>query len=71
MKKRGKANYRNFAIEVSRVAEGGYSMSTYRNNDGWILVDEWNPCIKTVEDAIEECKITIDDYYINPEDYED
>jgi len=62
--------YRGFKIEVKKADEG-YCMTIYRLSDGWILADEWNPSINTKSEAIEECKLDIDDYYENPEAYED
>ena len=61
--------YRNFNIEVRKEDEG-YSGNSYRVDDGWELDCWWNPSIKTKKDAIKECKITIDDYYENPSDFE-
>ena len=62
--------YRKFNIEV-RKEEEGYSGSSYKLVEGWELDCWWNPSIKTKKEAINECKITIDDYYDNPSDYED
>jgi len=64
--------YRGFKIEVEKLdGDNGYSMSACRISDNWILGDSWNPTIKTTKEAIEEIKITIDDYYEYPEYYED
>jgi len=62
--------YRRFEIGV-RKFDDGYLMTSYRLSDEWMLIDEYNHSIKTKAEAIKECKITIDDYYDNPEDYED
>ena len=64
--------YRGFKIEYEKLDNNyGYSMYACRISDNWIIADSWNPSIKTTEQAINECKITIDDYYENPNDYED
>ena len=61
--------YKGFTIKVEKI-DGGYSMLSYRTQDKWVLVDEWNPSIKSKKEAITECKTTIDDYLENPEDYD-
>lgn len=72
MKRKGLSEYRGFKIETERLSKNeGCTMFSYRISDDWVLVDEWNPSVTTIEQAIEECKITIDDYYENPDWYED
>ena len=63
-------HYKGFIIDIEKI-DNGYSMGCYRLSDKWMLVDEWNPCIKTKKDAIKECKITVDNYWKNPSDYKD
>jgi len=60
---------RGFNIAVEKM-DDGFSMYTCRDKDKFVLVDEWNPNIKSKNEAIKECKITIDDYFNNPSDYE-
>ncbi len=62
--------YRDFEIKVTREDEG-YSGGSYRLIDNWELDYWYNPSIKNRLEALNECKITIDDYYDSPEDYED
>lgn len=59
---------KGFKMKLEKI-DGGYHMLCYRISDNFILVDEWNPSVKTKRDAIEECKITIEDFLKNPEYY--
>lgn len=62
--------YREFDIQVNRE-NAGYSGGSYRLRDNWELDYWYNFSIKNRLEALNECKITIDDYYECPEDYED
>lgn len=62
--------YKNFQITTKKVDEG-YYMICLRNKDNWVLSHNWSPNIKTKKEAIEECKIIIDDYSENPANYKD
>jgi len=61
--------YKGFSTNTKKENEG-YSIFACRQSDNWILVNEWNPSLKTKQEALEEMKIIIDDYIANPEHYE-
>lgn len=63
--------YKGFKIDIYKEVERGYYWSIMRIKDGWLLSDSYNPSLKNKSEAIEECKIIIDDYLENPEKYED
>lgn len=63
--------YRGFESTITKEKEGGYSSISYKISDGWELDSWYNPSIKTKQQAIKECMVAIDDYYNNPQDYED
>lgn len=68
-------HYRGFTIDVWRdECLGGWSMIYYsivRDKDGWELdcgfYDSEDPLMEFAED----CKHSIDDYFENPEDYDE
>lgn len=62
--------YRGFDITTKRHAPG-YSTLANRVKDGWVLVDEYNECLKNKNEAIQDSKITIDDYHKNTDWYEE
>lgn len=64
-------DYKGFKCEMSKVDEGGYEYSIFRIKDKWELGSGWNPSLKSYKETKEECKITVDDYYENPSNYED
>ena len=61
--------YRGFAIEIKKENEG-YSILCHRKNDDWILIDEWDPSLKSKKEALQDTYVTIDDYLENPSYYE-
>lgn len=60
--------YNGFKIEVENT-EDGYSMFCSRISDDFVLVDDWSPNMKNKMSAIKECKIVVDDFAKNPNDY--
>ena len=60
--------YRGFVFEIEKVEEGGYDMGVYDKETKWELLCEYNPSI-TKKEAIKDCKITVNDYYENPNNY--
>lgn len=52
----------------------GYSLlyyTAYRLSDGWMMIDSFSDCEDTVRDYMKSLKQNIDDYYENPEDWEE
>lgn len=70
-----KINYRGFEIEAKREkALGGWALLYYtvmRINDGWYMQDSFTTGEDKIKDFIGYLKKNVDDYYENPEDWED
>lgn len=67
--------YRGFEISASREDSlGGDELLYYqiwRTEDGWVLEDDFTSGDETEEKMTEILRGYVDDYYENPEDYED
>jgi hypothetical protein len=69
-----KVKYRGFDIDVRREKSmTGISLlfyGVYSVREGWCLDDGFSYSDETVREYIKELKNTVDDFYLNPEDYQ-
>ena len=67
--------YKGFELKAYREkCLGGWEMNYFyamRISDGWFFIDSFSDSNDTPKDFIEDMKNTIDDYLINPQDYEE
>ena len=70
-----KTHYRGFTLEAKREeCLAGYDLVYeygVRESDGWILIDTCCDDLDTLATHIRTMKKQVDDYYENPEEYED
>jgi hypothetical protein len=70
-----KRNYKGFEINVRREkCLGGWPMlyfDIFRLSDGWHFVGNFEDSRETVKDKIKQCREMVDDYFENPQEYED
>jgi hypothetical protein len=70
-----KCVYRGFEIEAKREnCMAGYPLLYYtivRQSDGWIMVDNFTYGSDAVRDFIKHLKSNVDDYCLNPQDWDD
>ncbi len=66
--------YRDFEIEAEREQSlGGWSCIYYTviHKDGWFLEDSFYESGDKIRDFVNDLKLLVDDYYENPNDYEE
>lgn len=66
-----KIEYKDFKIEVLGNKKEGFGYSVVRKNDNWILGEGYYECFNILKDCAEDVKVLVDDYYDNPEYFED
>lgn len=69
------AIYRGFTLRASREPSlGGDELlyfQVWREEDGWVLTEDFTSGDETEEKMVEILRGYVDDYYEKPEDYED
>lgn len=70
-----KVKYKGFEISAEREkALGGWENLYYyvmREEDGWFLIDNFTTGSDTIPEMINYLREMVDDYFENPQDYED
>lgn len=68
-----KVKYRNCEIEVTREkCLAGYDMIFYNifTEDGFEVTSSFSESEDTIQTFIKNCKLIVDDWIVNPQDYE-
>lgn len=68
-------DYKGFELVSERQGSlGGSDMvyiRAYRNVDGWCLEETFRDGSLSMREGMKDLKFTVDDYWENPEDYDD